>query len=197
MYKFQKVQLNWKGIQIDYDWMLVIESIKDLMDYHENTMRAQIPYVWENLEKTMRGKSHIATNMGMMINFAAEAYEGTKSLVELTGIVGGKIFDAKASAILRDGKIYINKNGGFFSHNKDLTILDEILVDSDRVVFPQYTEKDIRIKQWEDGTHWYAYVGDFQVKWDGDTKWDTEKKATTAANCYLYRLRNEQIRIKE
>jgi len=197
MYKFQKVQLNWKGIQIDYDWMLVIESIDELNLYHNNTMHAQISNAWENLFEAQMHKSHINTKLGFLIDIEAGINGGRKSIIELTALVGEKIFDAKAGAILRDGKIYINKNGGFFSHNEDLTILDEILVDNDKIVFPQYTEKDIRVKQWENGTHYYAYVGDFQVEWDGEKKWDTEKEAKSAAECYLYRLKNEQIRIKE
>jgi hypothetical protein len=196
MYKFQKVQLNWKSIQIDYDWMLVIESMKDLMDYHENVMKVQIPRAWKNLEEVQAHKAHLDNNLSLIINLIAQ-HEDNKSLLELSGIASGKIFEAKASGILRDGKIYVNKNGGFFSHNKDLTILDEIIIDSDRLIFPQYTEKDIRVKRWDDGTHWYAYVGDFQVEWDGDKKWNSEETATRAAKCYLYRTHNEQFKIKE
>lgn len=130
----------------------------------------------------------------MMINFQAEACEGSKSLLELTAIAGGKIFEAKAHAILNIGKIYVNKNGGFFPHS---TILDEVILDSNRIVFPQYTEKDIHVKQWENGTHWYAYVGDFAVEMHGENKWNSEERAKTMAEAYLYRLKNEQFKIKE
>jgi len=194
MYKFQKVQLNWKGIQIDYDWMLVLESLDELINYHQGTMKAQIRPAWNNLDEVHAGKSHISTNLGMMINFSAEAMDGRKSLLELTAIVGGKIFEAKAHGIINTGKIYINKKGGCFPHSKDLTILDEMLID--KLIFPQYTLEDIDIQKWQGGKHWYAYIGGNEVEVDGVNKWSTPELAKEKAKSALYRLQQEQYHIK-
>ena len=49
------------------------------------------------------------------------------------------------------------------------------------LVFPDFKREDIRIKQFKDGTHWYAYIGDMQVR-DGDTlKWNTREEAYNRA----------------
>jgi hypothetical protein len=197
MYKFQKVNLSYNGISIDYDWMLVIESLEDLISYHENTLKAQIPFAWENLLKTHSGHSHICTTLGLLINHQAKVEKGKRSLFELTRIVGEKIFEAKATTLLNTGKIYINNNGGFFPHSKDITVLEEISINSDKLIFPQYTEKDIKIKKWENGKHYYAYVGSFQVEMHGENKWNTEQKALDMAKAFLYGLRNKQYEIKE
>lgn len=194
MYKFQKVQLNWKGITTDYDWMLVLESIEQLIDYHEKTMAAQIPATWKNLDEVSEHRAHINTSLGMMINFSSEAAEGKKSLIKLTSLIGGKIFEAKAKGILNTGKIYINKNGGYFPHSKDITVLEETFIEE--LIFPQYTLNDIYVKQWDGGTHWYAYVGGNPVEIDGENKWNTEEEAMRKAKTALFRLQNKHFHIK-
>jgi hypothetical protein len=197
MYKFQKPQLNWKGMTIDYDWMLVIENMQDLISYHENTLRAQIMPAWNNLTDVQAGKAHINTNLGFLINLQAEC-DGRKGLIELTGIISSKIFEAKAKALSDTGKIYINKNGGFFSDNENITVLEEMFLDDENVIFPQYTEKDIDVKKWEGGKHWYAYIGNIQVEMHGDRKWSTPEKAKEMAKAFLQRMMYEkQFIIKE
>ena len=157
--KFQKVRLNWKVV-IDYDWMLVIENMDEFNYYFNKSMEAQIPITWKNLGEVSKGKAHISTVLGQMINMASEA-DGKMSLLELTAIVGGKIYSAKAQALLNTGKIYVNKNGGFFPHSEDIEVLEEMEIKSKDVIFPSYSNKDIVVKQWEGGNHWYAYVGNF------------------------------------
>ena len=45
------------------------------------------------------------------------------------------------------------------------------------IVFPNFSEKDIRIKQFKGGTHYYAFIGNVQVR-DGDImKFDSYEKA--------------------
>ena len=49
------------------------------------------------------------------------------------------------------------------------------------LVFPNFKREDIRLKQFNDGRHWYAYVGDMQLR-DGDClKWNTREAAQAAA----------------
>lgn len=201
MYKFQKVKLNYNNIEITYDWMLVIDSIDDLLTYHKDVMSSQIPNAWKNLIEVQEGTAHINSNLARIINFQVPNFETetnhhNKSLLELTVIAIDKIFNAKADCLLNFGKIYINKNGGFFPHSKDITVLDEMIINDDRMIFPQYSEKDIRIKQWEGGKHYYAYVGDFPVELHGENKWNTEKRAQEMAEAFLYKLRNKQFEIK-
>ena len=196
MYKFQKVRLSYNKITIDYDWLLVIESVEDLIMYHDNTMLAQIQPAWDNLLKTHKGKAHIATVLGRLINIQAEIEGGKKSLIELTSIVSGKVFAAKASALMNFKKIYINKTGGFFPHSEDVIVLDEMIIEDKRLIFPQYTENDIRIKKWDGGKHYYAFVGDFEVEMHGERKWNTEQRAMDMAKAFLYRMKNKQFEIK-
>ena len=192
--KFQKIRLNWKVV-LEYDWMLVIDKMQHLVNYHEKTMHAQIPITWNNLEKVSEGKAHISTTLGSLIHIKAD---NKKSLVELTAEVSDEIFNAKAKALIDCGKIYINKNGGFFPHSENIEVLEEMEVDSKNIIFPSYSDKDIKVIQWPNGTHWYAYVGDFQVEdRNGINKWNTKKEANDQAKSHVYKLNREQYKIKE
>lgn len=54
-------------------------------------------------------------------------------------------------------------------------------VHRDELKWPLYTSDQIRIKKFDDGTHYYAYIGDAQVRDDnGVLKWDTEEAARAA-----------------
>ena len=193
--KFQKVKNNYFIIVYD-DWLLVIDNIIDLFDYHKNFLESQIPNAWDNLYKVQQHKAHLNSNLSILINFEAEHYNNKKSFIELTGVVSEKIFQTKKEAIDKYGKIYISKIGGFFPHSKDIEVLDEF--ESNSVIFPNYSEEDIRVKQWENGTHWYAYVGDFQVITEKDVrKWDSKLEALKEAKYYLYKIRNESFKIKK
>jgi hypothetical protein len=56
---------------------------------------------------------------------------------------------------------------------------------SKRFLWPNWQADDIRTEQWTEGYHWYAYVGDVQVK-EGDTvKWASEEEARAAAFRYI------------
>ena len=196
--KFQKVRNTWYNPPLEYDWMLVIESLEELGDYHEKLLASKMGAVWANLLETQKGKPHIDNKLGYLIHLEAEKYENPKSLIDLTAIVGGKIYAAKAQAILDCGKIYVGKLGGFFPHSKDIEVIEEYI--GDNYIYPNYTEKDIRVKQWTNGTHWYAYVGDLLVEEteNGEkcSKWDTEFFALNAAKRFLYSLRNEHFAFK-
>jgi len=41
----------------------------------------------------------------------------------------------------------------------------------------EYSEKDISVKKWDGGTHYYARVGDWDVEIDGKRKWNTYEYA--------------------
>lgn len=84
----------------------------------------------------------------------------------------------------RYGAVYINPKGGWqynpgpaaytgdFCHNKNL-------------VWPQLDETSIRIESFPGGKHFYAYIGNIQVRDGNALKFNTYKEAMTAAKAYL------------
>ena len=96
------------------------------------------------------------------------------------------IVGIKKTYQLRDlqerGAIYINRLGGYHG---DSTQEKLPFVHRDKLVFPNFKENEIRIKQFPNGEHWYAYIDDVQVR-DGDTlKWNTYEEAYTQAKKYI------------
>ena len=73
------------------------------------------------------------------------------------------------------GAIYINRVGGYHGYYKSSE--ENGFVRRKELVFPDFKKDEIRIKQFSNGEHYYAYIDDMQVR-NGDTvKWNTYKEA--------------------
>ena len=71
-----------------------------------------------------------------------------------------------------NGAVYFNRVGG-----KPFSVNHVQFCRRKNLVFPDFKESDIRIKKQTGGTHYYAYIGDMQVR-DGDIlKWNTFDEA--------------------
>lgn len=80
------------------------------------------------------------------------------------------------SHIKEYGVCFINKNGGC-----NAIIEYDDWCRKDDLVWPDFKEKDIRLKQYPDGNHWYAFIGSMEVH-NGDTlRFNTKEKARAAA----------------
>lgn len=82
---------------------------------------------------------------------------------------------------LYEGKtIYVNGVGGYNFSQEEKRIYKKEGYD-----FPCFSENDIRILQWPGGKHYYAYIGDLEIR-DGDTmKWNSKEEALTVAKMYI------------
>ena len=80
------------------------------------------------------------------------------------------------------GCAYVNRNMGVNGNMSGFKTIG--FVRKKELVFPSYYDTDIRIKRFPDGEHYYAYIGDAQVR-DGDiVKWDTYDEAYEQALRY-------------
>ena len=76
---------------------------------------------------------------------------------------------------------------GIFTHfsTSDEKDKEYAVVKREKLVFPKFDKNDIRIEKFPYGAHYYAYVGDVQVK-DGTTlKWNTYEEARRQAEKYV------------
>ena len=77
--------------------------------------------------------------------------------------------------------MYFNPNGGWHYDKKKAYIQ---WYDSDKLIWPDFKENQIKIERFPAGEHYYAYVGNMQVR-DGDTlKWNTYEEAYEHAKQY-------------
>lgn len=74
------------------------------------------------------------------------------------------------------GAVFINAAGGHTHGIKTVQFCWR-----KELVFPNFTKEDIVVKQFQGGRHWYAFVGDMQVRDGEHLKRNTQKAAQDAA----------------
>ena len=79
------------------------------------------------------------------------------------------------------GFIHINKNGGFCSHPEK----PDAVIHQKELIFPEFKKSDIRISKFPQGHHYYAFVGNVQVKNGDICKWNTYDEAYRQAKQYI------------
>lgn len=103
--------------------------------------------------------------------------------VAMTGRAGGAAILAGAGeleTIREHGAVFINQAGGHTWGIKTVQFCRR-----KQLVFPHFKREEIRIKQFRGGRHWYAYIGDVQLR-DGDClKWNTREAAQAAAEAIV------------
>lgn len=92
-------------------------------------------------------------------------------------------------------KWYVNKNWGMIPY-KDDEFTVRTTCERNEYVFPVEGEDDIEIMQWPNGRHYYAKVGNQQVRIDGEQKWVTFRRAYDRALEFLGKVLSEQKHIE-
>ena len=192
-------------------WWLKITTMDQLLDYVKKTERPAISggfqLYWdlytEMTEKNREGKGEeiksvmeylemlpIERRFSIMVNrqqdynmmYAAirRAEDNETPILEGFRSLNIEFGIEYAESLHKDGVVYINPAGGRI-HHLDYTQFCR----KKELSFPHFTEKDIRIKQFNGGKHYYAHVGNVEVK-DGDArKWDTYDEAYKAAKALV------------
>lgn len=170
-------------------WWLKIDSVEKLADYHEKTGsgkydKAMEMYLHEGHPYDILDKLSPEERIMKMLDKDFKRLQGAVMLAEkgectiLDGFrrLNIEIGMGQMRTLEQYGAIYINPVGGYtfglrytqFCRRKNL-------------VFPDFKESDIRIRKFEGGEHYYAYIGDMQVR-DGDKlKWFSHEEAYNKA----------------
>lgn len=159
-----------------YGYMFIIKDYLDLISYW---IDVRLPKSREEFAdavhaREVNGKGDHAT-CGMTIIQLAHMKE--VSLIDALAMFNDQILNAMMRVLKDRGRIAINRRGGFFgiTDRYELTYEEEI----DKFVLPG---DEIRVIKWENGTHYYAKIGDIDVSWEGKDKWDTKEEAEKAAS---------------
>ena len=172
-------------------WWLKITSPEQLFNYWDKTDSR-----WsETLDNLSHSKEFTKTGFKHCnaISFAAGIYGSRRklTLVESVSEFAGEIKGTQLDCLLKYGCLYINRKGGYhFPYKGDEPYTQ--FVRRKELIFPDYEQKDIRVKQFPCGTHFYAYIGDLEVK-DGDIlKWNTYEEAYNKALEYASNIDKEK-----
>jgi hypothetical protein len=166
-------------------WWLKLDSIEKLIDYHQKTgtgkfENALLMYlnegrpeeILENLSLEGRIEKMNNRDFKYLQGAVMQAEKNHGSIIDGFRWLNMEIGMNQMENIRQYGAVYINPVGGHtylleytqFCRRKEL-------------VFPDYSQKDIRVKQFNGGTHYYVHIGDLEVR-DGDViKWNSYEEA--------------------
>lgn len=177
--------MEYLFVYADNSWWLKLDSIEKLIDYHEKTDTGK----YEKAIRMYMDEGHpdkILENLSVEKRIQKMCNRDFKYLqvaVMQAEKGGGTIFDGfrwmnmeigmnRLRNIQQYGAVYINPVGGC-THSLNYTQFCR----RKEPVFPCYKKEDIRIDKFDGGTHYYAHIGDLEIR-DGERmKWDTYEEA--------------------
>lgn len=166
-------------------WWLKINSIEQLTEYHKKLSGSQYENAFDMYsqgyihgkggrpEEILEGLS-LEERIKMMLNPDFKKLQGAVYMAEKSNatILDGfrmlnmEIGSGQLRSLKEFGNIFINRAGGY-----TISISYDQFCRRKEMVFPDFTEKDIRVKQFKGGTHFYAYIGDMQLRNGDNLKW--------------------------
>lgn len=163
-----------------YDWCLKISDVITLFMYEEKIASSKFLKVFH--EEIGRSKEEDQSDEAFIISLTQKENE---SFVESFANFFDRASQVRLRVMEECGTIYIQKTGSYFNHNDNIKIIAEKVMSD--IVFPEGKEE--RYIKWPNGKHWYAKIGDLNVKWDGKNKWGTEEEAKEATKQFLMNLK--------
>lgn len=161
---------------INQGWWLKISSLSQLEDYIGRVSSSKVARGIFNARGYYDKKEHAGPLAQVIIQ---------KATLDNTSIVDAGL-NIQASSIrsqidaLQSGPIYINAYGGWHSGGEYSDWLHR-----DEPIFPDFGKEQIRVKKFDGGSHYYAYIGDLQIR-DGEVlKWNTYSEAYNQALKYV------------
>lgn len=192
-FKFQDItwKLHPRSSETHREWFLVIDDFmvlekfldfksKDLVDDYRHVKSKG--YAYHNF-KQQQDAIEMCFNM-----------KPQKSLVDDMKLLSDEFLGGYYRIFIDMGIIYICKNTAIrpLRPSDIVTIHNEKY--NNKLIFPDYTKKDIKISKWGGGSHWYATVGGTQVERRGKIKWNTPKEANLAAEWFLQKIFEKNVK---
>lgn len=189
MEQIKERQKEFTFIFINGGWWLKISTLMELADYISETDSR-----WENAinnllnskEFTRYGDEHagaLATSIGFFgVNNGINGLDAAMLFKE-------QIINDQINEIKSGNTLVINKIGGYWALTPE-----EISGDKKKykqwcrkkeLIFPNFSKKELKIKKFPLGNHWYAYLGDVQLRDNDKVKWNTYEEAYEYAQQFI------------
>ena len=193
-YTFAKIRNKGKENDKGY-WYLLADSINTIKE-HFNTYGKS--YFKEGVNAYMdwckKGKT------GHYVHKFPYIVEVTAQLTKNQGLPW-VVVATKVENLMLQSRIELFNKGTKFYLNKEMVVLVDSpileitnMIIKDTMVYPddeEMTVKDARYIQWDNGIHWYAKVGKFDVvDKDNNQKWNTKKEAQEATKWFIANYNN-------
>lgn len=186
-------------------WWLKLTEADQIADYHKKTAGSRYEGAI-NLYRKLRQEGRDWHNLldGMELQerikmMESKDFKYIQCAIIKAQQIEGTIFDgfrclnmeigmAQLDNIKQYGAVFINPAGG---HTHGVETVQ--FCRRKQLVFPDFKKEDIRVRKFNGGQHWYAYIGDMQVR-DGDRlKWNTKDAAQAAAEALVTEQEEEKF----
>lgn len=175
-------------------WWLKILTIEELGKYYEQTYGVRYGKVFENfvygkefndIRKGSPSNRHMLHHQEATLTECIVNYASRNNLTILQGISRFvlEVVQTQIECIRENGAIYINRVGGYHSAYENEPKYD--FVHREKLIFPDFKQNQIRIEKFPYGNHFYAYIGDTQVRCGDVLKWNTYEEAYKCALEYV------------
>ena len=167
-------------------WWLKISSIEELNKYINNVESPMVKGFKSYLHCREFASPEYSGPLLPHVNregYFLGLYASNRQISPICAIeeIENKKYKTQVQYLLKGYNIYFNRNGCWHFGINDF----DSWYDSENLVFPEFNKDQIRIEQFPMGKHFYAYIGNMQVR-DGDTfKWDTYEEAYNQALSFL------------
>ena len=187
-YKFVKVKMT-ACPTINYKrWYLYCDNLETMSEHFEKIFGAGVRDGIQDFINDKNGRpAHYVTDWANIISFIGPELYGQKPLLASTTLEN-KTYRDRCKYIL-DGKPLLLGDAFSYMLSDGFEIIKEVETDNLDFNVAGYTEDDIRIIKWPNGTHFYAKIGNIDVcDDDGNYKWNYESYAKRAAKNMLKTL---------
>ena len=165
-------------------WWLKIDNVNDLVYYHYVTnnryARTISDYIRNEPQYKNTGRPE-SFEYALTYAIVQYAEQNNLTIIDAAMQFRLKVASEQLEAIHKYGYIVINPKGGYHPGPID----HSQFVRRKTFTYPNFKESDIRIIQFPNGTHFYVYIGEMELRQDDQTKWMSESDARIAAMKYI------------
>jgi hypothetical protein len=174
MYSF--VKITDTSTNLKYDWCLQISDIETLLAYESYIMLPYERMIFNNwvINRVQQNSKQI---MSLLLT---KIEKSNDKPIDVFADLFCQITKSRLDMLNHYGTIFIQQSKSTFGKTKNHIITH--LRKSVSLIWPD--NDSIELFKWPNCKHWYAKVGDTEVKWEGNVKWNTEDAARTAAELF-------------
>ena len=176
-------------------WYFIPQSYEQLFEHWDKyagaLMKAGMDEVVQHILDKAHGllSPHYTTTWGSLV----EQMSSIKGLPywEVAHEEENKLFNQRIEMFEKNDEILLSDGLTVFSLIEGFTEIKEHVY-KDTLEYPseKFSIDDVRYIQWDGGKHWYAKIGNFDIVYEGDQKWNSKLEAEIAVKQYFKKHQN-------
>lgn len=169
-------------------WVLVINTPQRLVEYQQFKSKRLVESYFKG-KKKVKEKQHLNGEESTMLQ-TIENTPNRKTVVDDINCISDTMLHPMTKFFLDEKIPLVNQVGGYRFLDNRVQVLEEL--EREEIIFPEDERLGIKISRWFEGKHYYAKVGQYDVKdEEGNLKWNTAQEAEKQAKKFKKKLLNK------